>query len=93
MARFILADITDAKSIPQELDVIVPDLPSIPVQPLLLDGYGEYGMFQHYRRYPWVPPLYIYKRQDQLIAEIGERVIELAELMAVELRARTKQIQ
>ncbi|WP_134497798.1 pentapeptide repeat-containing protein [Microvirga pakistanensis] len=86
MARFVVADITDARSIPQELSVIVPDLPSVPVQPLLLEGSGEYGMFEHFRRYPWVLPLHRYETQDQLIAEIGERVIEPAERRAIELR-------
>jgi hypothetical protein len=90
MARFVLADITDARSIPQELNVIVPDLPSVPVQPLLLKESSEYGMFEHYTRYPWVLPLYRY--ETQLITELGEQVIGPAERMALSLRAGTKQV-
>jgi uncharacterized protein YjbI with pentapeptide repeats len=92
MARFVLADITDAKAIPQELNVIVPALPSVPVQPLLLKESSEYGMFEHYARYPWVLPLHRYETQDQLIADLSEQVIKPAERMAFELRAGTKQV-
>ena len=79
MARFVIADITDAKSIPQELAVIVPDLPSVPVQPLLLEGSAEYSMFEHFKRYPWVLETYRYPSSERLIADLGERVIDPAE--------------
>jgi len=79
MARFVVADITDARSIPQELGVIVPDLPSVPVQPLLLEGSDEYGMFEHFKRYPWVLETYTYPSSERLIADLGGRVIGPAE--------------
>jgi uncharacterized protein YjbI with pentapeptide repeats len=85
MARFIIADITDAKSIPQELQAIVPDLPSVPVQPLLLTSEREYGMFEHFRRYPWVLDTYYYDNLNDVLASIQDKVISPAEAKVREL--------
>jgi hypothetical protein len=85
MARFIIADITEAKSIPQELERIVPGLPSVPVQPLLHISGSEYGMFEHFKRYPWVLELYQYESLQEVIAVLPDKVIAPAELKAKEL--------
>ncbi len=86
MARFVLVDITDARAVPQELSVIVPHLPSVPVQPLVIKGACEYGMFEHYARFPWVLPIYRYETREQLVAALAE-VIDPADRLAQQFRS------
>ena len=88
MARFVIADITDPKSIPQELKTIVPNLPSVVVQPLLHTRSKEYGMFEHFKSFPWVLEAYRYTSVDRLLASLKEHVIEPAEQKAQELAKR-----
>jgi len=88
MARFIIADLTDAKSIPQELKSIVPNLPSVPVLPLILNSQHEYGMFEHFTRFPWVLPVYRYTDEASLLQSLKEKVIAPAEQKAKDLAKR-----
>ena len=88
LARFIIADITEPRSIPQELQAIVPGL-AVPVQPLLLEGStGEWGMFQDLRKYDWVLEVHRYDSLEDLLASLGDRVIAPAEAKAKELAKR-----
>jgi hypothetical protein len=87
MARFVVADLTDPRSIPQELQKIVPQLPSLPVQPIILEGQEPWGMFPHFERYPWVLPPYRYASLEQLAEALSEHVVGPAVRKAEELRA------
>jgi len=84
MSRFIIADLTNARSIPQELERIVPHLPSVPIQPIIHIDATEYTMFEHYERYPWVLPLYRYQDTPSLLASIKEHILKPVEAKANE---------
>jgi uncharacterized protein YjbI with pentapeptide repeats len=86
MARFVIADISDAKAVLQELRAIVPDLPSVPVQSIILATQEEPGMFDFYRSRPSFLTVHRYADQEQLLAELGDKVIRPAELKVRELR-------
>ena len=88
LAKFVIADITDAKSIPQELQVLVPHLPSVPVLPILLASQSEYGMFEHFKRYPWVLPTFYYEDIPDIISSLNERILHPLELKVNELSTR-----
>ena len=80
LSRFVVADLTAAKSIPQELSAIVPSLPSVPVVPILERSEGEpYSMFEHFRRYPWVLTLMQYADVNDLLGRLTKDVIQPAE--------------
>jgi Pentapeptide repeats (8 copies) len=80
MARFIIADLTDPSSIPQELQAIIPSV-RVPVQPLLLEGSSLYSMFKDFdpQDFHWVLPVYRYKEPEQLLATLAKNVIAPAE--------------
>jgi hypothetical protein len=88
MSRFVIADITDAKSIPQELVSIVEQLPSLPVQPILQQDCEPWAMYDHIKRYPWVLELYRYATLDEFIPRLREGVISPAEIKVVEIRKK-----
>jgi uncharacterized protein YjbI with pentapeptide repeats len=79
LSRFVIADISDPRSIPQELQIIVPNLPSLIIQPLIFGDSQEYGMFEHFTRYPWVLPIYRYRSVDGLLSALGELLTEMDE--------------
>src|SRR6266571_1867271 len=84
LARFIIADLTDPNSIPQELQAIIPDL-EVPVQPLLLEAKREYAMFVDFRKYPWVLPVSFYTDLPSLLASLNRNIIDAAEKKVAEL--------
>ena len=85
MARFIVADLTAARSIPQELQRIVPLLPSVPVQPIIAASESPYAMFESLNAYPWVLRPHKYSSQKVLIDALEGHVIAPAEAKADEL--------
>jgi hypothetical protein len=77
LAKFVIADISSPRSIPQELATIIPHFPSVPIQPIIVDSELEYGMFEHFKNYPWVLPRINYKERE--VSSSVERAIASCE--------------
>jgi hypothetical protein len=92
MARFVIADLTDAKSVLQELREIVPSRPSLPVHPILLANQAEPGMFDSFRMFPWVVQTRYYETCTQLVSNLDKWVIGPAECKATRTKWFTKEL-
>ena len=83
LSRFVVADVTDAKSIPQELAEIVPRLPSVPVQPILLRGDPGYAMFEHWKGYRTMLPVFEYRDLAHLLDNVRPAILDPVEAWEV----------
>ena len=82
LARYVIADLTDAAEIRSELIQIVPAMPRLPVQPIILEGAPDYATFiTDIKPYPWVLPIYRYKSVEQLVGSLHEAVVNPLEAM------------
>ncbi|EKU97475.1 putative low-complexity protein [Leptolyngbya sp. PCC 7375] len=93
LSRFVIADITDAKSIPQELQRIIPSLPSVPIQPIILDSQFEYAMFRDFGAFLSVLPPHRYQCVEQLLVSLEENVIAPALKQAQTIAERRREFE
>jgi len=75
LARFVIADVTDATEVRVELHNIARDFTSLPIQLILLRGHAEFVSLSHLTKFPWVLPIFEYDDLKHLLADLGDKVI------------------
>jgi hypothetical protein len=87
MSRFVIADLSEPRSIPQELQAIVPALQSVPVVPIINEGGREFATFSALARRPNVAqPTLRYKNVEDLAAKLDEVIVPIAEGLKKQLQ-------
>lgn len=86
VSRFVIADLSDPRSIPAELQAIVPANPSLPVVPIIEAGQREYPVIDHLLRRESVSAVVRYRDADHLLSILGKRVIAPAEALHTRLK-------
>jgi len=94
LSRFVIADITNPRSTPLELQATVPDY-MIPFVPILEKGQHSFSMFLDLQnRYDWVLDVIEYPSVNRLIEVFEVEIVQPAEAKFDELLTRrTKQLR
>ena len=80
LSRFIIADISEPRSVQAELQAIVPNFQSIPVVPLISRTGKEYANLASLQAYKnFVKPTVRYRDLDDLLMKIDQQVVPLVE--------------
>lgn len=87
LSRFVIADLSEPKSVQSELEAIVPHFQSVPVVPLINRTGKEYATFASVqRRQNVVKPTVRYRDADDLMKKLDDEVVPLAEQKLTEVR-------
>lgn len=86
LSGMVICDITDPRSVPGELQAIVPHR-KIPTATLIQKDQEPYGMLAGLRGYPWLLPTYTYQDINDVVTVLRERVLPDAKTKADELSA------
>ena len=86
LSKFIIADLTGAKSVLQELQAVIPLFPSVPVRFIILKSEREPPMFDHIRRFSSVVPgAFEYETPEEVLGSIKDGILEPVEAKLKEL--------
>lgn len=78
LSLFVIADITNPRSSPLELDATVPDY-MIPFVPILQAGEQPFAMFSDLQnKYPWVMDVREYKDKQELMDNLNNAILRPA---------------
>jgi hypothetical protein len=89
LSHFVIADVTNPKSAPLELQATVPEI-MVPFQPIIEEGETPFAMLQDLwiKHRDWVfEPLH-YSSLDALVAALDEKIIKPAQVRFATLLAR-----
>jgi uncharacterized protein YjbI with pentapeptide repeats len=75
MARFVIADLTEAKSVLQELTMILSELPTLPIQPILHESAEMPPMADSFLIMKSMLNPYFYGTKEKLLADLPTAVI------------------
>jgi uncharacterized protein YjbI with pentapeptide repeats len=88
LSRLVIADLTDPRSVPQELQRLIPSLPSVPVQPIIQEEQSPYSMFPDFGGYLSVLPPLRYRDAMHLCELLQPNILRPAAARSVEIAAR-----
>lgn len=86
LSRFVIADLSDPRSVPQELEAIAPQFQSIPIVPVIEQSQQEFATFRSIQRRPnVVKPTVRYANEKDLAGKL-DNIVASAESKLLEVR-------